>query len=69
MVFSNDFIAGIFTPDGPITQHLKLKCGDEVSVQEIERAPQYDGYTEEDVKARIKILDYYFLIICNYISF
>ena len=28
-----------------------------LSVQEIERAPQYDGYTEEDVKIRIKSLN------------
>ena len=56
-MFEGDFIAGIFTPDGPITQHLKLKFCDELSVQEIERAPQYDGYTEEDVKIRIKSLN------------
>jgi len=56
-MFEGDFIAGIFTPDGPITQHLKLKFWDELSVQEIERAPQYDGYTEEDVKIRIKSLN------------
>lgn len=55
-MFDGDFIAGIFTPDGPITQHLKLKFWDDLNVQEIERAPQYDGYTEEDVIVRIKSL-------------
>lgn len=56
-MFEGDFIAGIFTPTGPITQHLKLKFWDDLNVQEIERAPQYDGYTEEDVKERVKSLD------------
>ena len=56
-MFDGDFIAGIFTPDGPITQHLKMKFWGDLQVQEIERAPQYDGYTEEDVKVRIKSLN------------
>ena len=56
-MFEGDFIAGIYTPDGLITQHLKLKYWDDLCVQEIERAPQYDGYTQEDVKARIKSLN------------
>ena len=55
-MFDGDFIAGIYTPDGLITQHLKLKYWDDLYVQEIERAPQYDGYTKEDVKVRIKSL-------------
>ena len=55
-MFNGDFIAGIFTPEGPITQHLKLKFWDELNVQEIKNAPKYDGYTEEDVKTRIKSL-------------
>lgn len=56
-MYDGDFIAGIFTPDGPITQHLKMKFWGDLQVQEIERAPQYDGYTEEDVKVRIKSLN------------
>ena len=56
-MFDGDFIAGIYTPDGLITQHLKLKYWDDLSIQEIERAPQYDGYTKEDVKTRIKSLN------------
>ncbi len=55
-MFDGDFIAGIYTPDGLITQHLKLKYWDDLYVPEIERAPQYDGYTQEDVKAHIKSL-------------
>lgn len=55
-MFNGDFIAGINTPDGVITQHLKLKYWDDLDVIEIDNAPEYDGYTEEDVKLRIKSL-------------
>ena len=55
-MFDGDFIAGINTPDGVATQHLKMNFWDEVNVKEIDRAPQYDEYTENDVKIRIKSL-------------
>ena len=54
--FNGDFIAGINTPEGPISQHLKLKYWDELEVPEIEHAPQYDGYTQEESKKREKSL-------------
>ena len=53
-MFNGDFIAGINTPEGTATQHLKMKYWDDLQVQELDRAPRYDGYTEEDVKVRIK---------------
>ena len=56
-MFDGDFIAGINTPSGPITQHLKMKFWDDLHVPEIEKAPRYDGYTEDDVKIRIKSLN------------
>ena len=55
-MFNGDFIAGINTPEGVATQHLKMKFWNDLHVQELERAPKYDGYSEEDVKARIKSL-------------
>lgn len=55
-MFNDDFIAGINTPKGVITFHLKMKYWDELNVCEIYNAPKYDGYTEEDVKERIKSL-------------
>jgi len=55
-MFDGDFIAGINTPTGIITQHIKMKYWDELDVREIDNAPQYDGYTEEDVKSRVKSL-------------
>ena len=53
-MFDDDFIAGINTPDGMATQHLKMKFWDDLHVRELDRAPKYDNYTEEDVKVRIK---------------
>ncbi len=55
-MFNGDFIAGINTPTGVITQHIKMKYWDELNITEIGHAPKYDGYTEEDVKERIKSL-------------
>lgn len=54
--FDGDFIAGINTPEGMISRHLKLKYWNELEVPEKERAPKYDGYTEEDMKKRVKSL-------------
>lgn len=56
-MFDGDFIAGINTPNGVITQHIKMEYWDELNIKEIDNAPQYDGYTEEDVKTRIKSLN------------
>lgn len=53
-MFGGDFIAGIMTPEGIATQHLKMKYWDDLHVKELDRAPKYEGYTEEDVKIRIK---------------
>ncbi len=55
-MFNGDFIAGINTPKGAVAQHLKLKHWDELKVKEIDNAPKYDGYTDEDVKDRIESL-------------
>ena len=55
-MFNGDFIAGINSNEGVITFHLKMKYWDDLNAKEIDRAPKYDGYTEEDVKVRIKSL-------------
>lgn len=55
-MYNGDFIAGIMTPVGPIAQHLKLKYWDDLNVREIDRAPQYNGYNEDDIKKRFKSL-------------
>ncbi len=55
-MLNEEFIAGINTPDGIIVKHLKMYYWDEVNVEEIDRVPQYDRYTEDEVKFRIKSL-------------
>jgi hypothetical protein len=55
-MFNGDFISWINTPGGVISQHLKMKFWDDVCVPEFDRGPKYDGYSEEDVKERMKTL-------------
>ena len=55
-MFNGDFVAGINTPNGVATYHFKLQYWDMFQVQELDRAPRYDGYTPEDVMDRIKSL-------------
>ena len=52
-MFNDSFIAGINTPEGMATYHIKLKYWDMFNIQELERAPRYDSYTSEDVIDRI----------------
>lgn len=52
-MFKDSFIAGINTPEGIATYHIKLKYWDMFNVQEIERAPKYDLYDSDDVIERI----------------
>lgn len=48
------FIAGIETPNGQITYHMKIdKWWDKFRVPELERAPKYDGHTSADVIERL----------------
>jgi len=56
-IFNDTFITGMDTPEGPISFHLKLKFWDDLNVPEIDRAPEYDGYTQEDVKMRLRSLN------------
>ena len=52
-MFSGDFIAGINTPEGIATYHMKLQYWDLFDVPELERAPKYDNYGNEEVLKRI----------------
>lgn len=55
-MFENSFIAGINTPDGVVTYHIKLEYWELFDIPEIERAPKYDNYSSNDVLKRIKSL-------------
>lgn len=52
-MFSDSFIAGINTPEGIATYHIKLKYWDLFDVPELEKAPKYDNYNNEEVLKRI----------------
>ena len=56
-MFSGDFIAGINTPEGIATYHIKLQYWDLFNVPELERAPRYDNYSNEEVLKRILSLN------------
>lgn len=48
------FIAGLTTPYGQITYHMQInKWWDRFRVPELERAPEYDGHTSDDVIERL----------------
>ena len=55
-MFNGSFIAGINTPKGPAAYHIKLIYWDLFNIPELERAPRYDNYSEEDVIDRIGFL-------------
>lgn len=52
-MFDGNFIAGINTPDGIVTYHIKLKYWEKFCIPELERAPKYDGYDSFDVIERV----------------
>ena len=52
-MFNGSFIAGINTPDGEITYHIKLDYWDLFDITELEHAPKYDGHTSDDVLVRL----------------
>ena len=58
-MFNGDFIAGINTPKGPATFHIKLKYWDLFNVIELDRAFAYDGSSVEDVMDRLLSLNEY----------
>ena len=54
--FNGCFICGIDTPEGTVAQHLKMKFWEELDVPIRDNAPKYDGYTDEEIKRRIRSL-------------
>lgn len=55
-MFNGDFIAGINTPEGPATYHMKLQYWDLFNIPEIERAYPYDGHKSDDDLNRLSSL-------------
>ena len=56
-MFNDSFIAGINTPAGVVTYHIKLKYWEIFNIPELDRAPRYDSYSNEDVIDRVLSLN------------
>lgn len=56
-MFNGSFIAGINTPEGIASYHIKLEYWEMFDIPELERAPKYDNYSNEDVIKRILSLN------------
>lgn len=52
-MFNGDFIAGINTPGGQATYHIKLEFWDLFNIPELERAYPYDGYNSDEALSRL----------------
>ena len=54
------FLVGINTPEGPYTYHYELKNWDLFNCEELDRGPEWDGHTDEDVKRLLSLPDVIF---------
>ena len=48
-MYDDYFIVGIKTPEGEYTYHYPMKHWDMFKVQELERAPEWDGHQPSDI--------------------
>ncbi|MEY8559589.1 hypothetical protein AALF85_02600 [Jeotgalicoccus halotolerans] len=48
-IFNDTFIVGIQTDEGQYTYHYKTEYWDMFQVQEVPRAPKYDGHKPKDI--------------------
>lgn len=55
-MFNGDFVAGINTPLGPATYHMKLEYWDMFNIPERERAYPYDGHNSDEDLVRLTSL-------------
>lgn len=55
-MYDGMFIVGITTPNGEATYHYDMKFWELFDVKEILNAPEYDGYTPDDVLERLLTL-------------
>lgn len=48
-MFDGYFIVGINAPEGQFTYHYELQYWDDFKVKELEKAPEWDGHTSDDI--------------------
>ena len=56
-MYDDMFIVGLETPAGMTSYHYSMKYWDLFKVKEISNAPEWDGYTPEDVLQRLQSLN------------
>ena len=56
-MFDDMFVVGLETPAGMTSYHYEMKFWDLFKVKEIPNAPEWDGYTPEDVLVRLQSLN------------
>ena len=56
-MFDDMFVVGLETPAGMTSYHYEMKFWDLFKVREIPNAPEWDGYTPEDVLVRLQSLN------------
>lgn len=52
-MFEGYFIAMAITPEGQISYHYDLKYWNQFKIPEVDRCPEYDGHTPNDVIERL----------------
>lgn len=57
MFDTDSFIVGIETPEGQYTYHYNLKYWDMYNVEELKRAPKYDGHKPSDILRLLSLFD------------
>lgn len=57
-MYDGYFIVGIETPSGQFTYHCKLSWWSAFSVKELDKAPEWDGHTSNDIKRLHSLLRY-----------
>lgn len=55
-MYEGFFIVGISTPEGQFSYHYKLDYWDWFQVEEVEKAPQWDGHLALDVVRLLSLL-------------
>lgn len=54
-MYSGYFVVGIRTPEGDYTYHYKLEYWDIFEIEELEKAPKWDGHKPEDISRLLSL--------------
>ena len=57
-MYDDYFIVGIETPEGQFTYHYNIEHWDMFHVKELDKAPEFDGHTSNDVTRLLTLNSY-----------